>query len=534
MRSWRRLVAVLLVASAEPMSAQAGDPLAHRFDALLGPSLGATTPGCVVGAAREGLPTLYRTYGLADLEHPVANDTATVFEAGSVSKQFTAAAVVLLAQAGRLSLDDQVRRWVPELAAEQPPMTVRQLLQHQAGLRDWGHVVELSGWPRGTRRYAQDEIVALIARQRATDFTPGSEYSYSNSGYVLAAHIVARASGESFAAYTARAIFVPLGMTRTQWRDDPTRPVPGRARGWSPSDSGWRIDTPMEDVVGHGGLLTTVPDLLRWQANFLRPDVGGPAFVAEMERVGVLASGRATGYALGLEVEQVNGERAVSHGGWTQGYKSYVGRVPARRVAVALLCNAGSLDTEQLGAALLAAAVGDTSSPAAERAPDLGPPSADARRQAVAGQYRSSRTGQPVQVRAFEGGITVNRWQGYRAVSADSFVQVDGGRVLRVERDAKGTVARYRVRSPAGDVVSYERAEPWEPTAATLRGIAGRYRSDEADAMWTVEAAGDTLFVRRRTGQRDAMEPRYRDAFVVPSAGWLVLVRRNGSGRVTR
>lgn len=323
-----------------PAQGVAADPLALRIDRMFRAIDSATTPGCVVGVARDGHPLHYRTYGMTDFERPTPNDSATGFEAGSVSKQFVAAAVLLLSYEHKLSLDDDVRRFLPEFPVNAPRTTIRQLLTHQSGLRDYGDLLEFSGWPRGTRLDTQDEVLTLVARQSGRNFEPGAEYSYSNSNFVLAAVLVARASGESLTAYSRRAIFAPLGMTHTEWRDDITRRVNGRAVGWTPDDNGvWRIDMPHENVVGAGGLLTTVPDLMQWQAAFRTGTLGGPQFAADMERAGVLRNGRVTGYALGLEIATERGQRTISHGGWTTNMLADTARIGgsgARGVTVPL------------------------------------------------------------------------------------------------------------------------------------------------------------------------------------------------------
>ena len=490
----------------------------------------ATTPGCVVGARRGG-QTIIRSYGLADLEHRIPNDSFTVFEAGSVSKQFTAAAVLLLAQQGRISLDDDVRRWIPELARGLPQFTIRELLTHQAGLRDWGDVVALSGWPRGTREYTMPDMIALIARQHALNFPAGTEYSYSNSNYLLAAEIVTRASGESFATYSRRALFAPLGMVDTRWRDDFRRAVPRRAAAWTPDDSGhWTRDTPFEDVVGPGGLLTTVPDLLRWNAHLDAPDARAAAFARDMERAGVLRTNRTTGYALGLELDSLGGERRVSHAGATAGYRAYAGRVPARTADVALLCNAGSLNTESMGAELMALVAG-LPTPAVASKPDLGTVATDFARTRLAGMYRSRRTRQPVQVRAFTGGVSVNTWSGYRA-RGEGFVSTDGRRALGFDGPLTRPAARYRVTTIDGDTVVYDRVEPWSPTRAQRVEFVGRYESTDAEASWRLFVRNDSLRVEVRRGVDLPLVARYRDAYSVSDQGWLLTFRRDARGQV--
>ena len=514
-------------------TAQSGDvaSLVAGLDRMFGAVDSTTTPGCVVGARRAG-QVVIRSYGLADMEHRIPNDSLTVFEAGSVSKQVTAAVVLLLAQSGRISLDDDVRRWIPELSKELPRFTIRELLTHETGLRDWGDIIELTGWPRGTREYAMRDMISLIARQRAPNFPAGTEYSYSNSNYLLAAEIVARAVGESFDAYSQRVLFKPLGMVHTRWRDQFRTVVAKRAAAWTPDDSGhWQLDMPFEDLVGAGGLLTTVPDMLRWNANFDAPVVGGPNFAREMERAGVLRSGRTTSYTLGLELDSLGGERTVSHAGATAGYRAFAGRVPARAADVALLCNAGSLNTESMGPSLLAL-VGGLPVPAAESRPELGAAAADFARTRLAGMYRSRRTRQPVQVRSFVDGVSVNTWVGYRARGAE-FVSLDGRRTLSFEGPATKPAARYRVATIDGDMVVYDRVEAWSPSRAELMALAGRYDSDDAESSWRLFVRNDSLRVEVRRGVEYPLVPRYRDAFAVSDQGWLVTFRRDARGRVT-
>lgn len=539
-----RVLKVAAVAAAMLQSAPVASQqptLIQRMDALFASVNSDSTPGCAVGIARGTDAPVYRTYGLENLEQRLPIDTLTVFEAGSVSKQITAAAVLLLAQEGRLSLSDPVRKWVPELWSGLPPFTVGDMLHHVSGLRDYGDLLELSGWPRGSRTTDNADALRLLGLQRSLNFAPRAEYAYSNSNYLLASIIVARASGVSFGAFTQRAIFAPLGMTHTSWRDDYTRIVPRRAQGYTPNDSSrWMLDMPFENSVGHGGLLTTVADLLRWQRRFLAPAalvdtaIGGRNFVRDMEEQVTLTTGRRSGYALGLEIDTMSGERVVTHGGWTAGYKAYVGRVPAQGVGVALLCNAGSLNTEEVGAAVLAVASG-LAIPNLYVEPRLGAPadSADPRSLArLAGSYRSERTRQPVRVRAYADGLTMNSWTGYRRGADSTFVSLDGTRTIRFLHDARGTPMGYRVNQGA-DTVRYARVSAWTPSATELRSAVGRFRCTEADADVEIIADAAGLSFRRRGRLLNALRPRYRDAFDMPDLGWLLNIRRSPASRVT-
>jgi CubicO group peptidase (beta-lactamase class C family) len=353
-----------------------------------------STPGCAVGVGVNGKSVLERGYGMADLEHDVPNAADTIFEAGSVSKQFTATAILLLAREGKLSLDDQVRKYIPELPDYGTPLTIRHMLNHTSGLRDWGAVAGIAGWPRGQRVHTHAHVLDIVSRQEALNFTPGTNWSYSNTGYNLAAIIVSRLSGQSFADFSRDRIFKPLGMTRTSWRDDYTRIVKHRAIAYEPAADGFHEDMPFENVHGNGGLLTTVGDLLRWNENFVAPTVGDKAFVAEQQTVGRFNDGRGHDYALGLYVGAYRGVAEVSHSGSTAGYRAFLSRYPEHHLSVAVLCNAANATATQyahaVAEAYLGSSVGPAPAAAGTRPAPLPPPSQPAvELSAYSGRYVS-------------------------------------------------------------------------------------------------------------------------------------------------
>src|SRR5262245_25872546 len=239
MRATRHVVLAAAVLVFGSVCALGGEPPARaadvapaeagaRVDAVFA-AWTADTPGCAVGVSKDGKEVLARAYGSADLEHGIPNGAETVFEAGSVAKQFTAAAILLLAQAGKLKLDDDIKEYLPELPDYGTPITLRHLLHHTSGLRDWDGLVFAAGWPRGSRRQTQANVLDILSRQKALNFPPGTEHLYNTGAYSLLATVVERVSGKSFAQYTRDSIFEPLRMTRTQWRDDFTRIVKDRA-----------------------------------------------------------------------------------------------------------------------------------------------------------------------------------------------------------------------------------------------------------------------------------------------------------------
>jgi CubicO group peptidase (beta-lactamase class C family) len=518
----RYLVLAPLALLAAPAAAQP-DP-AVRVDSLLAAYNKAESPGCAVGVSHNGRTVLSRAYGSANLEHGIPNSPETVFEAGSVSKQFTAAAIVRLAQQGKLSLDDDVRRYVPEVPDYGTPITLRHLLNHTSGLRDWGSVMQLAGWPRGTKIYTHAHALDVISRQKSLNFTPGAEYSYSNTGYNLLAIIVERVSGMSFAEFSRRELFEPLGMTRTEWRDDFTRTVRGRASAYTWEDGAWHLQMPFENVHGNGGLLTTVGDLLRWNQAL---DSGTIAGLDTLETRGVLSNGRRIDYALGLSVGELRGVREVSHSGATAGYRAYLARYPDAGVSVALLCNAGNANP---GLATRAAALF-----MADRLQPEGPPAAVAAVPVEAaelerrvGLYRSRRTGAPLRLAMVDGKLRTGG--GTELVPAGGGVFRFGTAGTRVEF-LDGPPVQVRIVYPDADTVMYEPAAAADSSAAHLATYAGEYRSDEAEATYTVAVVDGALVLRMRPATTLRLSPVYAGAFTGPG-GSIVRFIRGADGRV--
>lgn len=456
------------------------------------------TPGCAVGVSAEGTRALARGYGMADLEHDVPIAADTIFEAGSVSKQFTAAAVLLLARDGKLSIDDPVKTYVPELPDYGKPLLIRHILNHTSGLRDWGSVAAIAGWPRTTRVHTHGHVLDIVSRQEALNFAPGSRWSYSNTGFNLAAIVVSRVSGVSFADFTRDRLFAPLGMTDTSWRDDYTRIVKRRAIAYAEKDGVFHTDMPFENVHGNGGLLTTVGDLLKWNRNFSSPTVGDAAFVALQQQPGRFNDGRAHDYAFGLYVGTRQGLREVYHSGSTAGYSAFLTRFPDRGVSVAVLCNVSTNATR------LAHAVADQylGLSAVEPARSL----TDAQIDAAAGMYRSDLTGTVT---------TVSRQQ-------ESSLR---GRVWTFDGHGGATAV-----DAAGSVEKFERVEPAHPSAADLAAYAGVYRSDEAEAELRAAVENGTLTLKRRPDVTIVLSPLYADAFSAPGLG-TVIFRRDAAKR---
>jgi len=527
------VAALVLTASWTPLAAQTAQPIEARLDSIFARYRSNDSPGCALGVARNGRVTLERAWGLADLERRIPLTPETIFEAGSVSKQFTAAAVLLLAREGRLSLDDEVHRWIPELADYGAPVTLRQMMHHTSGLRDWGSVAGIGGWPRNTRALSHAHVLAIASRLRELNFPPGSEYDYSNSNYNLLAVTAERASGLPFPAFTRERLFEPLGMEHTSWRDDATRLVPGRAPSYSPFGGGWRAERAIESIYGNCCLLTTVGDLLKWNAAFDSTRLGGSGFREEQERRAVLAGGRTITYAAGLFIDEYKAIPVVQHGGATAGYRAFLARFPEQRLSVAVLCNAGNANPAQLGYA--AAEQFLDLPPAAQAVGTAAPTRASVPASAItdkAGLYRNLRNMIPQRFVVRDGRLQTEAGIELVPRTATVFVAASGG--TEVHFDGR-TDRGYNVRlvTASGDTVPADLVLEADTTRAALAEYVGTWYSDEADASLRISLTSDggRLLLRRDPNLTAPLQPIYRDGFRFPLG--VLVFRRGASGGIT-
>jgi CubicO group peptidase (beta-lactamase class C family) len=355
------VIAIILVAVQRPAAGQ--QSLTERVDKVFASFDRKDSPGCALGVYRDGKIAYARGYGMADLQAGVPITASTVFDIGSTSKQFTAASILLLAQRGALSLDDDVRRHIPELPQYQKPITIRHLLHHTSGLRDYIGLLTLAGANTEGHTTAKQALDAIV-RQKALNFEPGSEYLYSNSGYFLLSQIVERVSRQSMRVFAEENIFRPLGMRSTHFHDDSKMPMPNRATGYAPAATGFRVNMSNWEQTGDGAVNTTIEDLLLWDRNFYEPSVGGPGLLKELLTQGTLNNATTLPYARGLMVGNFRGLNAVSHGGSWAGYRAELIRFPEHRFAVATLCNLASANPSARARAVAAIYLEDKLAPA--------------------------------------------------------------------------------------------------------------------------------------------------------------------------
>lgn len=484
-------------------------------------------PGCAVGIAKGGRTLLERGYGMADLmgERPIT--PATILESGSVAKQFTSTAILLLMQDGKLALDDDARKFLPELPVYGRTITVRHLLTHTSGLREWSNLVDWQGWPRGMRMHTQDVVFDLITRQKALNYPVGDYYSYTNSGFLLLRTIVERVSGQSLPQFTAERIFKPLGMTHTQWRDDYTKLVPGLAQAYGRQADGWHLNMPFDNIIGAGGLLTTVGDWLLWNEALTKKSLGaavGDSITRQMK----LTSGLEIQYALGLTVTRYRGLREISHSGSTAGYSTFLARYPDQdNLSIAVMCNAAGA-----GATAYTRALVDALVPGLPVAPLPDTVVADGAANArLRGIYRDTRTNTMMRLDTVRGQLQRVGAGVLRPLRDGSYLM--GASRVRFTLRGDGRPETMRQPTTDGDTVvfTYVAESVWVPTAAELAALAGRYRNDEIGATYAVAVANGKLTVSPRVGAVDTLTPTYRDAFA--SGGSSAWFTRDAKGRVT-
>jgi CubicO group peptidase (beta-lactamase class C family) len=471
----------------------------------------------------NGEAVFEKAFGFADLEHDVLNTPQTIFESGSVAKQFTAAALVLLQQEGKLSIDDPVKKYIPELPDYGSPLTIRHLLNHTSGIRDWGSVMSLTGAGRGDRVISQDLALDVITHQRALDFKPGAEYSYSNSGYNLAAIIVERVSKQKFSAFLEERLFKPLGMKNSSLRDDYQRIVPGRAQAYSRQGTApWRLNMPFMNVYGNGGLLTTVGDWMKWNAMLDSKSLGAP-LVEALETRGVLNDGRKIGYALGLEVGTYKGLRDVSHGGATAGYQTFLARYPDNKVSVAVMCNATSPSPGGVSASITDEIFGpfpQTPKPEPTRVSD------DELKKFV-GTWRSEKTHAPARFVIDNG---VPRWGGGRLVPMGGGQFIAGNSKLTFTFDKDGKPISAENVDDDAEVTRFVPEREWTPTPEELASFQGNWFSEEAGATLTFAVDNGKAFIKQRPAMSLPMQPIYKDHFAVQA--YTVWFTRDKNGKV--
>ena len=505
------------------------------------------SPGCALAVMKDGEIVYKQGYGLANIELGAPNLPATVFNIGSMAKQFTAFAIALLADEGQLSLDDDLRAYLPEMHDFGPTITLHHLIHHTSGLRDtFPELLALAEW-RDTDATTTQDVVWLLKQQRELNFLPGEEYQYANSNYILLAQVCERVSGQPFAEFCRERFFEPLGMSRSFVNDSYFRLIPGRAIGYYDGEGQW-FNAPLTDsVVGPTNIYTTVEDLAKWDENFYTGVVGGQAVVEMVHQPGRLNDGSELDYACGLEVgpaHQHRGWQMVEHGGSQGGYSSWMIRFPELHLSVVVLFNhfmwnmreyalqVADLFLEEKPSGLPAE---EPAAPVEAVAPiELSAEQLDA----MAGTYFNAQRAALRHIALGEGRL---QFQGLDLLplSETRFCfEVEPGTHVEFRLNADGRVAGMKTITSSGEY-PYDRVETVAPTPEQLAEYAGRYYSPELDIYWTIEAGDDHLVAKRRKYVDSRLTPVFTDVFSddwTPLMGYpttyLVVFERDEGGAI--
>jgi CubicO group peptidase (beta-lactamase class C family) len=488
------------------------------------------SPGCAVGVARNGETLFQNGYGMANLEHDVPITPTSIFHVASVSKQFTAMAVMLLAADGKLSLDDEVRKHLPELPDYGHRITIRHLLTHTSGLRDQWDLLSMARGRFEENRITEADVLEIVSRQKALNFAPGSEYLYSNTGYTLAGTIVRRVSGKSLRAFADERIFRPLGMANTHFHDDYTMVVKGRAAGYARSGALWRVSLPNYDTYGATSLFTTVGDLLKWEANFARPVVGTEPILREMMASATISNGDTTAYGLGIATSPYRGTRMIGHGGADAGYRTWSGRAPEHNLAVVVLCNASIANPAGLAQGVIDVMAGGKL--AAVPPPARAATTLTAEQLApFAGVYPHPVTGAPLFVTRRRDTLVLGRVNGPALLPLSPNRFRVAGQDIELEFTPDGRLVQTSLAWPPRAPVVAKRVAtaPARPSRAELESYAGSYYSEELGVRYELTATDSTLVLKTRGGTDRSVRPVHGDMFL---GDYLLSFTRGRGGRI--
>jgi CubicO group peptidase (beta-lactamase class C family) len=515
------------ITTAGPARAGVTNPIeTQSIDHLLAPFDRPDAPGLCVGVFRAGEIIYSRAVGMADLKRGLPLTTNSVFDIASMSKQFTAFAVVLLQADGRLSLDDDVGKYLPEIHTGGKKMTIRQLLQHTSGIRDYLDLMQLEGTFPDLSMVHQGDVSTIILHVQTLNFNPGDAFRYENTGYALLATLVQRVSGMSLREFAAARIFGPLGMKTTLFRDNHYVPIAGRTCGYEPQAAGWNEVNPIYDAVGDGGVWTTLGDLAKWDGNFYQPRVGGTNGVELLYSQAVLNNGLKMAYALGLFVEDYHGLKMVSHGGVDPGYRAQMLRFPAQKLTVAVLANNPAFDVEGL-----ARQIADIflPRPAKPIVPEAAPRPIASLTQ-YSGKYLEESTGRVREIVVGKDGLILRshgRDFPLTTIEGDLFQDPQDGSLLRFT----GTSSNcwQMTMTLDGWMPAVCRQLPANPPPVHARDYQGPYTNVELAIGWFVWSKGTNVLLVR-TGGEEILSPLNKDIFSA-SPGLISFVRTN-TGRI--
>ncbi len=515
-------------------TAQSSEPTTDQVDALFARWDTPESPGAAIAIIQDGEVLYKKGYGMANLEHGIPNTPSTVFDIASVSKQFGAMAIAMLAEAGTLSLDDEVHTHIPEVPDFGNPITLRHLVHHTSGLRDWPGTLSMAGWLMDDI-ITFDQILRMVWKQQALNFEPGAEYSYSNTGYNLLAETVSRVTDQSFPEWMDTHVFTPLEMHHSHFHDDHQMIVKNKAQGYRKAGSQYKMVPNSLTALASSSLYTSVDDLIKWVQNFETKTVGGPAVMSQMHEQGVLNDGSEIAYAFGNSIGSYRGLVQVTHSGGWAAFNTYLVRFPEERFSVIVLSNAGDLNASRRAYEIVDLYLKDQFIPEEQASNEEVTPITltDTQLERFVGNYK---LGPGWYVNIFRDGNALKTQATNESafdmtpVSATKFwVQAYGSHIdFKGPASAPATYFDYRqYQAPrVSDVIAQEDVR----TADYL----GTYYSEELETTYTAEIQEDKLVFQHMRHGTIALSPLIEDVF--NSDRWFmreVEFVRNASGEIT-
>jgi CubicO group peptidase (beta-lactamase class C family) len=491
------------------------------------------SPGCALGIIKNGQFLYKRGYGMANLEHNIPISATTVFRIGSTSKQFTAMSIVLLAKQRKISLDEDIRKYLSEMPEYESPTTIQHLIHHTSGVRDYVELMELAGMREEDDFYTNDELVDMLVRQKELNFKPGDEFLYSNSGYFLLSVIVERVSGKSLREFAQKNIFKPLSMNNTHFHDDHTMIVKNRAAGYSPKkDSGYRINMASLDAVGDCSVFTTVEDLFLWDQNFYHNKLGGKDLINQLLMPGTLNNGEKLNYAFGLEAIDYRGLKMISHSGSFAGFRAQMSRFPEQKFSVICLANLSTTSPTKLCKQVADIYLADQFREEEAEFIEL----SEQELKDKTGTFRDPVIGTICELSIKDGKLMVSVFDmnfQIAPLSKTQFQSVDApvDTNIRFKKHDQNKPLQIHVEVEGEKPVTFEAIQLVSPTSAQLTECVGEYYSDELQMTYKLVLEDGKLFFRYRNAPKKPLSPTLSDMFKVP--GTTIHFTRDHQNRIS-
>lgn len=513
--------------------------LEKQVDQLMADFDRSDAPGVAIGVVQDGEAVFAKGYGIANLDYDIPITPSTVFDIASVSKQFGAMAIAMLVDQGKLSLDDDVRKYIPEVPDFGKTITIRHLVHHTSGVRDWPGALAMGGW-RMDDVISFSQILKMVENQKELNFEPGAEYLYSNTGYNLLAETVARVTGQTFRQWTDKHIFQPLGMTNTHFQDDHTRVVKNRAFAYAWDLSGYKVQPNGLTALGSSSLFTSIEDLIKWVNNYEEQKVGGKAVMDLIQEQGVLNNGEKIAYAFGNSIGEYKGLKRVAHSGSWAGFRTYLARFPEQGLAVIVLSNNANFNpggkAMEIADVYLAKQLKDPEKkedPAPKKEKEvvkIDPAIFDD----YAGEYELApgfvlsftREGDQF----FTQATGQNRFEIFPSSDSTFFLRVVEAAVT-FHRDADGRVSSATLHQ-GGDRKA-KRIDPYTPSEEDLKELTGRYFSPELETVYTLALENDQLVAKHIRNENFTLTAVQKDQF--QGGAWFfrqVAFERDSNGKI--